>query len=207
MDGMWTEDVNGIHSDSPEEAQEAFRQLQSQQQPPKKKGKQKSMSLEEYGKVLLKKAPHLKSVHGWRKFFADLNGGRDYNGINYDDDGNPTGFSIHKLEFPMYFEGPEGVLGAEETIAGYLVRSTSVVEGSAYIKTVSTLRNVGEGKGLYELVRVFEAEAKAQGASTIVIKGTMVIEDRLMNAEAASHLGYTFKKINETTFELIKSLK
>jgi hypothetical protein len=77
VDGMWTADENGYHSDSQEEAQAAFKSLQqSLKQPPKKKNQVSLLKIITDQNV--KDAPHLKPLkHWWQRALAYIDGGRD----------------------------------------------------------------------------------------------------------------------------------
>ncbi|MFD2581590.1 DUF6443 domain-containing protein [Pedobacter vanadiisoli] len=138
-DGMQTTDANGnVSSDNAEEAQAMFRQIQSQysssnqeQDPPNKK-KQDPFDSE----ALVKKAPRINKVTSWYgRLWYSLNGGRDYEGINYDNDGNPVHVSYIKFEINPPF-GPKGSLSllsqlsVEEKLAGYLLNAEHAVGAS-----------------------------------------------------------------------------
>ena len=133
-DGMATEDAQGIHSDSPEEAQAMFRALQAQQQPPGKKKKQSAYNL--ITNLNIKNAPKInKLTSWWSRAWASFEGGRDYNGITYDNDGNPEHIAYIKMEINPPF-GPMGELGAlsqlsvEEKLTGYLLNADHAVGAS-----------------------------------------------------------------------------
>jgi hypothetical protein len=123
-----------------------------------------------------------------------------------DDDGNPTGFSIHKLEFPMYFSGPGDLEFVSEEIGGYLIKSTVFVKDATYTRTISGLVATDNAKGIASLLKTFETEAIAKGASTIVIRGTKVANAGF-TAIRAQRFGYVFKEIDKFTFEITKTLK
>ena len=131
-DGMATEDAQGIHSDSPEEAQAMFKALQAQQkQPPKKKKQSAYDLLSRFTDV--KNGPKInKLTSWWSRAWASFNGGRDYNGITYDNDGNPEHIAYMKMEINPPF-GPMGELSAlselsvEEKLAGYLLNTEHTV--------------------------------------------------------------------------------
>jgi len=130
-DGMATEDAQGIHSDSPEEAQAMFRTLQAQQgQPPKKKKLSAYDLLSRFTHV--ENGPKInKLTHWWQRALASFEGGRDYNGINYDNDGNPVRISLLKDEFPFYVTGPGEAIKIWAFWSDY---EKTVVNGEEYAK-------------------------------------------------------------------------
>ena len=99
-----------------------------------------------------------------------------------------------------------GVEFTTERIAGFFVKSSVLVEGETYTRTISILGNVTKEKGLFELVKTFEAEAKAEGATTVILKGVTVENKDLFNPTIAQRLGYTFKQLSDKSFELVKTL-
>lgn len=205
VDGMWTEDAKGLHSDNAEEAQAAFKKLQAtnqNQKPPKKKISNPNDRV--------KNAPHInKLTHWWEKLFASLDGGRDYNGITYDNDGNPEHITYNKLVFNIPFGINTEVRAGEyftERILGFFVKSSVVVEAGTYTRTVSILANVENEKSLFQLLKAFESDAAAKGASNIVLKGTEVLNEKLFNPAVAARLGYKFEKLANDSFTLTKTL-
>lgn len=74
-----------------------------------------------------KNAPKIaKLTHWWERLFSVFRGGRDYNGINYDADGNPQGYSLNKLEFTGAVGPPEDLgalseLSVEKKLLSYLL--------------------------------------------------------------------------------------
>lgn len=153
-----------------------------------------------------KDAPHLKPLHGWRRWLSYFEGGRDENGIHYDEDGNPLRVSYIKNEMPWYVSGPGDIEGTVEAIEGYLVRSTVAFKGATYTRTISNLVATEDAKGLKSLLDALEKSARAQGASTIVLRGTYVVNSGF-TATRAARFGYTFKQIDDLTFEITKALK
>ena len=119
-------------------------------QPPKKKIPSFAESVAAWDKERLKKAPHLKPLkHWWQKALVFLDGdGYHYNGIQYDNNGNPIGvIRIVKMEMPMYVTGPESVLKEVQQVA----KVTEVAEVAEKIE-----------KGTVVLGRVGEYEPLAQ---------------------------------------------
>ena len=123
---MAVEDIVGGVKYTGEDAKAFLRLLQGggddgseEGDPPKKK----KVDLTEAGLKKMeaervKNAPKLKEITSWwEKALSFLNGGRDYDGINYDDDGNPTGLSLRKIELPFYVIGP-GSLARGVTVLG-----------------------------------------------------------------------------------------
>ncbi len=141
---------------------------------------------------------------------AILTGVRDVNGVHYDFDGHPDHYSFERMEIAPPF-GPSGEMRAgvflTERIAGFFVKSSVVIESGTYTRTISILGNVQKEKGLFELIRIFESEAKAKGATTMIIRGITIENNKLFNPTVAQRLGYTFKKLSDGAFELIKTLK
>lgn len=86
--------------------------------------------------TFLKKAPRINKVTSWYgRLWYSLNGGRDYEGINYDNDGNPVRMSYIKFEINPPFD-PKGSfallsqLSVEEKLAGYLLNAEHAVGAS-----------------------------------------------------------------------------
>lgn len=65
----------------------------------------------------------------------------------------------------------------------------------------------GTGEGIFKLIGAIEAEARARGASEVVIRGSEVLNNKLFNPKIAERMGYIYKEIDSQTFELIKKLK
>jgi hypothetical protein len=139
----------------------------------------------------VRNAPHLKPVTGWfGKTMSFLNGGRDYNGIHYDDKGNPTGVSITKMEFPFYITGPGDleelnlVFNIIDQEGETIIYSTKIGEetitfGGDITKTddVLTIKNFDvDGKltnqlGRSNLTKIINQFGKQQGVKEVIIEG------------------------------------
>jgi len=64
-----------------------------------------------------------------------------------------------------------------------------------------------EGTSLTKLIRTFEAEARASGAETIIIKGVDIVEKRLIkDIDFVTRFGYNIERIGENTIKIIKNL-
>jgi hypothetical protein len=115
----------------------------------------------------LKNAPKItKLTHWWQRLGSFLEGGRDYNGINYDADGNPRGYSVNKLEFTgAVGPAPElealSALSVEEKLMTYVLKADHVSNG-------------GKAK-FFEEVLGFTSENSKDLAKQIVFDGTKAV--------------------------------
>ena len=143
-DGMWTEDANGYSTNDPGEIKTFLNSLQNKSDdddntdsgPDKKSSTNNKDQKPPLKKPSLKDAPKIsKLTHWWDRLLDAFEGGRDYNGINYDADGNPRSYSVNKLEFTDAV-GPAGELGAlsefsvEEKVWRYLLNADHATGGS-----------------------------------------------------------------------------
>jgi RHS repeat-associated protein len=147
-DGMWTEDANGYSTSDPAEIKTFINSVQGKDdnndqndEEGNSSSNNEQSSSEQNNQPppikvpTLKNAPKInKLTHWWQRLGSFLEGGRDYNGINYDADGNPRGYSVNKLEFTGAV-GPAGELEAlsalsvEEKLANYLLKADHVANG------------------------------------------------------------------------------
>lgn len=104
-------------------------------------------------------------------------------------------------------EAAKTVTYSVENIAGYYVRGSSTITKGIYTRTIQSLASLSEGTSIPKLLRVFEAQARAGGAKKIVLNGIDIVETRLINAQAAQGLGYTFKQTSSNSIQLTKILK
>jgi hypothetical protein len=139
-----------------------------------------------------KSAPHLKPLtHWWQKTLAFLNNGRTYNGISYDNNGNPTGIAPHLLEFPFYITGPGDLEGlnlifnivdqeGELVIYSTKIGDEVITFGGDITKTedgVMTIKNFDiDGKltnqlGKANLKNIINQFGKQQGVKEVIIEG------------------------------------
>jgi len=136
-------------------------------------------------------------------------GGRDENGVYYDRNGYP--YMRLLTGAPEFLGGPAGgAKGAAYTVeklADFYIRGSKVVNGGTYTRTISSLASLKEGTSLPGLLKVFEAEAKLAGATKIVLNGINIVEKRLMNAQAALRLGYTFEQTSNNSIQLTKIIR
>jgi hypothetical protein len=93
-----------------------------------------------------------------------------------------------------------------ENLAGFYVRSITTVDNGIYTKTIQSLANTGSNS-LFDLIKVFENQAKATGVGKIVINGIDIVEARLISEGGARLLEYTFKQTSSTSMQLTKILK
>ncbi len=93
-----------------------------------------------------------------------------------------------------------------EKIAGYYVRSSASIQKGVYTRVIQTLASLEEGTSLPKLLQAFEKEAVSSGAKQIVLEGVDIVEKRLINAETAQRLGYTFEQTGNNSIRLVKKL-
>ncbi|HAR72106.1 MAG TPA: hypothetical protein DCR77_01665 [Flavobacteriaceae bacterium] len=93
-----------------------------------------------------------------------------------------------------------------ENLAGFYVRGSTTIANGTYTRTIQSLANTGN-KSLFDLIKVFEAEARAGGVNNVVINGIDIVETRLINEGGARLLGYTFKQTSANSIQLTKILK
>lgn len=93
-----------------------------------------------------------------------------------------------------------------ENLAGFYVRGSTTIANGTYTRTIQSLANTGN-KSLFDLIKVFDAEARAGGVNKVVINGIDIVETRLINEGGARLLGYTFKQTSINSIQLTKILK
>ncbi len=93
------------------------------------------------------------------------------------------------------------------TVNGFYVRSSTTLSNGVYTRTVQSLASMEEGTSITKLIRTFEAEARASGAKTIIIKGVDIVEKRLIkDINFVTRFGYNVERIGENTIKIIKNL-
>lgn len=121
-----------------------------------------------------------------------------------------SGYKLGKMIARMYAAGKNAAKGGTytvENIAGFYVRSASTISKGTYTRTIQTLASLSEGTSIPKLLKVFESQARAGGANKIVLNGIDIVETRLINAQAAQRLGYTFEQTSTNSIRLTKILK
>ncbi|WP_422080549.1 RHS repeat domain-containing protein [Ulvibacterium sp.] len=80
-------------------------------------------------------------------------------------------------------------------------------KGGVMNVNIGLLINGEEKAGnVFKLLKALESEAKAAGASKLVIGGTSIIETRLLNTAAWERLGCTVEKVGEAAITISKNL-
>ena len=103
-------------------------------------------------------------------------------------------------------EAAKGGAYVTENLAGFYVRGSTSIANGTYTRTIQSLANTGN-RSLFDLMKVFEAEARAAGVNKVVINGIDIVETRLINEGGARLLGYTFKQTSVNSIQLTKILK
>ncbi|URC11671.1 hypothetical protein [Flavobacterium sp. B183] len=81
------------------------------------------------------------------------------------------------------------------------------VKGGTIEIQIGTLINEAPSAGsAIKLLKTMEAEAKASGATKLIIEGKGVVETKLLNAQAWERLGYTIERIEQHSVRIYKNL-
>jgi hypothetical protein len=133
--------------------------------------------------------------------------GTELNGVTYDLDGYPKKIWQTMGGSPPVpsFSGIK-LVKAGQTIKDFYVYGSKLMKGTSYIRNIEGLGSLAPTASIPSLLKALETEAKAAGATKIILNGINVVEPRLMNADAARRLGYTYEQISENSIQLIKSL-
>ena len=107
--------------------------------------------------------------------------------------------------------GLEWIAGAGpwkiRNIGSFYVRLKTLLSGGAYKVGIQTLVGLEEVGNLPKLLKTFEAEAKAAGATKIVIEGVEIVNPKITEKiKLAERLGYKIEKITNTTVKIVKDL-
>ncbi len=79
--------------------------------------------------------------------------------------------------------------------------------GDSYARNIFLIEAERKGaSSLRGLANALEAEARAAGARELRIIGHAVINDGFLNPRIAQRFGFTFRRINDETIELLKVL-
>jgi hypothetical protein len=101
----------------------------------------------------------------------------------------------------------EAVGSGPEIVNGFRIFGNKGLVGTSYQRNILLLEAEKVGAtSPRTLLRAFEAEARAAGASELRIVGHAVVNEKLVNPGLAQRLGYTFRQINGETIELVKPL-
>ena len=99
-----------------------------------------------------------------------------------------------------------GVL-TPEVVSGFRIVGTKGLVGRTFQRNIAVLEAVEKGgTPLRGLVQALEKEAAGAGATELRIVGHGVINPGFLNPAVAQRFGFTFRRINESTVELVKSL-
>ncbi|WP_425628496.1 pre-toxin TG domain-containing protein [Vibrio neptunius] len=96
-----------------------------------------------------------------------------------------------------------------ESLAGFTIDGAKQMVGNTFQRDVLRIAtDAGSGRGsIKKLLGAFESEAKGAGASSLRIVGHEIQNATFFrNAGLAQKLGYQFNKIDDKTFEIVKSL-
>jgi len=92
-----------------------------------------------------------------------------------------------------------------ELVAGFKIYGNKGLVGSSYARNIFLIEAENKGaSALRGLVNALEAEARAAGAKELRIIGHSVINDGFLNPRIAQRFGFSFRRINEGTIELLK---
>jgi hypothetical protein len=203
----WTNNDDGTFSSNNNEKVDNDGNVQesNDEGDPKKKGILKGVGFG--AKVLIDVTP--KSVLG--KIWSAIQGNREWTdpdtGLTYlvNDKGETISLKPVGGEGVFGFIGGGGAFKVTQ-ISGFYVRAKTFLSGGVYTKTIQSLASMQEGTSMVKLLRTFEAEAKAAGAKQIVINGVDIVNNKLLNPDAAKKLGYVVEKITENTIRISKKL-
>lgn len=95
-----------------------------------------------------------------------------------------------------------------ESVAGFKIYGNKGLVGNSYARNIFLIEADAKGvSALRGLTNALEAEARAAGAKELRIIGHAVINDGFLNPRIAERFGYTFRRINDGTIELLKVFK
>jgi hypothetical protein len=101
----------------------------------------------------------------------------------------------------------EAVGTGPEIVHGFKIFGNKGLVGTSYQRNILLLEAEKVGAtSPRALLRAFEVEARAAGASELRIVGHAVVNEKLINPGLAQRLGYRFRQINGETIELVKPL-
>jgi RHS repeat-associated protein len=150
-------------------------------------------------------SPHVDNFDGfWGKvsWVLDDRVGRG----RYDWDGDYQGIAPMGGAAPVPSFSGIKVIKAGQTIKDFYVYGSKIMKGATYVRNVEGLASLSPTASIPSLLKAFETEAKAAGATKIILNGLNIVESRLMNAGAAQRFGYTYEQISENSIQLIKNL-
>ena len=95
-----------------------------------------------------------------------------------------------------------------EVVHGFRIYGNKGLVGTSYQRNILLIEAEQVGAtSPRALLRAFEAEARAAGASELRIVGHAVVNEKLVNPGLAQRLGYAFRQVDDSTIELVKALE
>ncbi|WP_264530317.1 DUF6443 domain-containing protein [Flavobacterium sp. N502540] len=111
------------------------------------------------------------------------------------------------LELPWYVGNPLASEFRCTQIGSFWMWFKTYVKGGTIEIQIGTLINEAPSAGsAIKLLKTMEAEAKASGATKLIIEGKGVVETKLLNAKAWERLGYTIERIEQHSVRIYKNL-
>ena len=109
-----------------------------------------------------------------------------------------------RLELPWYI-GAKGGFKVSH-IANFYVRMKVLFSGGTYKVAIQSLASLEDGTSLVKLIKSMESEAKAAGATNIVIEGVEIVNKKIIDKiQLVERLGYTVEKTTNSSIKITKS--
>jgi RHS repeat-associated protein len=110
------------------------------------------------------------------------------------------------LDLPWYVGAPGSGWRTVNIKNFWLTLETFLKGGTMEVKIGLLLNGEEKAGNIIKLLKIMEADAKAAGATTLVLEGKAIMNTKLLNVQAWERLGYTVENVAETSIKVSKKL-